>query len=230
MSVKKAPVSSAQLRQQKREAEYRLDSLRQDQVDALEEGRAFEHNSEIVEIIERIAALDKAIARAEAREDGERARQALVDAREKAESLAIQISEAEVKRLDTVAEMQVALDEVFRIRASIIEQGKTVAALNVEAQRLVADQPAAFRRLKHFDYKVSTDSQLVGFQAIDRLNKFMTDAIEIVRRGDLPRQNWREIEKMGPSNSIWNGTLLELNHVANAIPKDGVIEAPADGE
>lgn len=106
MSVKKAPISSAQLRQQKQEAENRLDSLRQDQVDALEEGRTFEHNSEIVEIIERIAALDKAIARAEAREEETRKRTEAAAQADNLQANADKIAASERAYLEAVQKLE----------------------------------------------------------------------------------------------------------------------------
>ncbi len=61
-------LSSEDLKQQVTEAQQRLDALRHEQVEALEEGREFEHNSEILLVSERIDALTKAVTRAEKRE------------------------------------------------------------------------------------------------------------------------------------------------------------------
>ena len=61
-------LSSDDLKRQTAEAEQRLNALRQEQVEALEEGREFEHNSEIMLVSERIDALTKAVTRAERRE------------------------------------------------------------------------------------------------------------------------------------------------------------------
>ncbi len=231
MSTKKAPVSSAQLIRQKQEAEARLDSLRQQQVDALEEGREPAHDSEIGMVNERLAALEKAIARAEVREEEARQRQALIDVRERAETLASQIKEAEAKRLDTLAAMQAAFEKVLRLRRDLIMQGQQVDAINREILPFLARQPAALRRRGSARYPTVMDSsQHVSGPYLDRLDGYLNDALVIERRGDLPQENWREMEDNTVSRSIWLGTLLELHHIVKAIPEDGIIEGASDGQ
>ncbi|WP_412063759.1 hypothetical protein [Rhizobium sp. SYY.PMSO] len=231
MSTKKAPVSSAQLIEQKQEAEAQLDTLRQQQVDALEEGRDFPHSSEFVTLNERMAALDKAIARAEAREDQERQRQALIDVRERAETLASQIKEAETKRLDTLAAMQATFNKTLDLRRQLIAQGDQIYALLCEIVPFIAAQPAAIRRLGNYPYPKTVGSSLhTSGPYLDRLDKYLDAAIVIERRGDLPRENWREMEDNTASRGIWLGTLPELQHIVDAIPEDGIIEGAGDAE
>ncbi|RVL05650.1 hypothetical protein [Sinorhizobium meliloti] len=87
MSAKSSPLSSIALKQQKTEAEAQLDALRQQQVEALERGEDFQHDNNIGIVKERIAALDKAIERAQKREADEEARRERADARNEIERL-----------------------------------------------------------------------------------------------------------------------------------------------
>ncbi|WP_318855367.1 hypothetical protein RWA01_15810 [Sinorhizobium meliloti] len=103
MPAPKSPISSANLRQQKEEAEARLEALRQDQVDAIEEGRDFQHNNEILVVNERLAALDKAIARAERREAAEEARLERAAQREEVRRQQEALTTAEQTYLDLLA-------------------------------------------------------------------------------------------------------------------------------
>lgn len=106
MSAKKSPVSSAQLIKQKEEAEARLDSLRQKQVDALDEGREPEHDSEIGILNERLTAIDKAIARAEAREEETRKRTEAAAQADNLQANADKIAASERAYLEAVQKLE----------------------------------------------------------------------------------------------------------------------------
>lgn len=109
-------LSSEDLKQQTAEAQQRLDKLRQEQVEALEEGREFEHNSEILLVSERIDALTKAVSRAETREEEARAqrirdleRQRLEQIKGKSQALieerVVALQEAETAMYQTIGSM-----------------------------------------------------------------------------------------------------------------------------
>jgi chromosome segregation ATPase len=106
MSAKRSPVSSAQLIKQKEEAEARLDSLRQKQVDALDEGREPEHDSEIGILNERLTAIDKAIARAEAREEETRKRTEAAAQADNLQANADKIAASERAYLEAVQKLE----------------------------------------------------------------------------------------------------------------------------
>ncbi len=154
MSSKKAPVSSAQLIQQKQEAEARLDSLRQQQVDALEEGRDFPHSSEFVTLNERMAALDKAIARAEAREEEEEKRVAAAADADGLQAKLDKIKDGERVYLDAVKRvaeiMPQVIDALRRIKDIASPMYNSISAATKQGHVPVFDYTNVEMRLARY--------------------------------------------------------------------------------
>lgn len=122
MSQQKTPISSQALKQQRQEADARLANLRQQQVDAIEQGLEFEHNNEILIVSERTAALDKAIERALKRETDEEDRLERAEARDDILKMKSEWQEGVEEHLSLLAQAEAALKEAGRLFAAIEER------------------------------------------------------------------------------------------------------------
>lgn len=113
MSSKVTLVSSDDLKAQKVAAEERLDALRHEQVAALEEGRDFEHNGEILLVSERIDALQKAVERAEKREDEQRELRIRQLERQRLEQINSKSNAIMEKRVEALLEAETAMHQTL---------------------------------------------------------------------------------------------------------------------
>lgn len=147
MSIKVSPVSSNFLKNQRKEAEQRIDDLRQQQVDALEQGLEFEHNSEILIVSERIAALDRAIARAVQRERAEEERRERTEARADIETMKETLKRDHAEHLDLIAEAEAAATKAAELFKSIETKGEALrqravsVAIFLKSHKIAADEP-----------------------------------------------------------------------------------------
>lgn len=144
MSTPKPPLSSGNLKQQRDEVEARLEALRQEQVDALEQGSDFKHNNEILIINEQLAALDKAIARAihrEAEEDARRARSEQCDAARRQQDV---LKEAEKAYLNVLADAERAAAELVSLLQTVDARSSDMYQAGIAARDFLRrhDQPA----------------------------------------------------------------------------------------
>ncbi len=173
MSTKKAPVSSAQLIKQKQEAEARLNSLRQDQVDALEEGRDFPHSNEFVTLNERIAALDKAIARAEEREEKEYQRAAAADQADTLQAQLDKIKAGERLYLDSVK-------RVGEVMPQIVEALQQIGGL-------ASPMYSAIRAATKEDHVPTFDNTNIEMRLAAQIGRYLA---QVSHRGSYGRMHW----------------------------------------
>lgn len=138
MSQKVSLVSSDDLKAQKVAAEERLDALRLEQVAALEEGRNFEHNGEILLVSERIDALKKAIERAEKREDDARERRIRELERQRLEQIRSKAIALVEKRIDTLHEAETAMYQTIGAMLRFLKATDDLAAMMQHAKPIFA--------------------------------------------------------------------------------------------
>lgn len=238
MPANKSPLSSRQLRDQKTLAETRLDELRQEQVVALEQGQDFKNNNEILFLNEKLAALDKAIARAEERETKEAHRLQLVNTRSRALHLVDEIQRRESDRLEAVAAVEAAVRATVDAIVRYQEQAKRSRESCSAAAAFYNTQPEDFRRLKHIIYSSSDIAvpELGGQRLSNRLGDYMASTLsELIdgsnsgglygatvwsRMAPLPH-SWADAERIAVNGLVDRNLLLNLRHIAGCIPEAG---------
>ncbi|YCI03319.1 hypothetical protein M1D34_03560 [Ensifer sp. D2-11] len=158
--------SESSARKQQEEAEARLETLRQDQVDAIEEGRDFQHNNEILIVNERLAALDKAIARAERREAAEEARLQRAAQREEVRRQQEALTTAEQTYLDLLTETEKTASELVRLLQSVHAQSGQLYRVGIGARDFLRrhDQP-------------SDEPKMSGPNLDDRLSHYLSSTL-----------------------------------------------------
>lgn len=150
MTSQKPPISSTVLKRQKVEATARLDDLRQQQVDALEQGEDFQHNSEILLISERIAALDKAIDRAEKREAAEAERLSRAQERDRLLGIKDDWLKTQAEYLDLFTEAEEALTKTAALFRAIDQKAEELYSQGIvikgilSARNMLGDEPNEF--------------------------------------------------------------------------------------
>lgn len=167
MSAPKSPISSTNLRQQKEQAEARLEALRQDQVDAIEEGRDFQHNNEILVVNERLAALDKAIARAERREAAEEARLERAAQRQEVRRQQQALTTAEQAYLDLLTETEKTANELVRLLQSVHAQSGELYRAGIGARDF----------LRRHDQPSDEPNEMSGPNLDDRLSHYLSSTL-----------------------------------------------------
>lgn len=138
MSKQVSLVSSDDLKAQKVAAEERLDDLRLEQVAALEEGRDFEHNGEILLVSERIDALTKAVERAEKREDAAREQRILQLERKRLEQIRSKAVALVEKRVEELQEAESAMYQMIGAMLRFLKVTDDLAALMQHAKPIFA--------------------------------------------------------------------------------------------
>lgn len=138
MSQKVTLVSSDDLKTQKVAAEERLDALRHDQVAALEEGREFEHNGEILLVSERIDALTKAVDRALKREDEAREQRILGLERKRLEQIRSKAVSLVEKRNEALQDAEVAMSQTIGAMQRYLKANDELAGMMQHAKPIFA--------------------------------------------------------------------------------------------
>lgn len=138
MSNKVSLVSSDDLKAQKVAADERLEALRLEQVAALEEGRDFEHNGEILLVSERIDALAKAVERAEKREDEAREQRILDLERKRLEQIRSKAVALVDKRIETLHEAETAMYQAIGAMLRFMKVNNDLAAMMQHAKPIFA--------------------------------------------------------------------------------------------
>ncbi|OCJ68626.1 hypothetical protein A6U97_08220 [Agrobacterium tumefaciens] len=134
MSDKVSLVSSDDLKAQKIAAEERLEVLRLEQVAALEEGRDFEHNGEILLVSERINALSKAVERAEKREDEAREQEIRNLERQRLEQIKSKSNAIMEKRVEALFEAESAMYQTLGAIRRFLKANADLAKMMQHAQ------------------------------------------------------------------------------------------------
>ncbi len=239
MSGKKV-VSSASLIDQKRSAETRLDELRQAQVDALELGEEFEHNNEILLINEHLAALDKAIVRAQRREQREADERATLQARQLASTLIESIRSIEEERLAALDKAQQSFDLAVSSIFDFLQICGTQQLICQDAVDLFNSQPQNRRRIKGMVYTPGDRDihELTESAVKARIGNYMADALRAFndaagngRMGDVTwsgrrilERRWTEEERSAVEGRIERDLAMNMAYIAKSIP------VPTDAE
>ncbi|RVG92103.1 hypothetical protein [Sinorhizobium meliloti] len=195
MPAPKSPISSTDLRQQKKGAEARLEALRQEQVDAIEEGSDLPHNNEILVVNERLAALDKAIARAERREAAEEARRERAEQRDEVRRQQEALQTSEQVYLDLLADAEKATGELVRLLRSVDAHSRELYRIGIGARDF----------LRRHGQPSDEPNELSGPNLSDRLGSYLSSTLCDIRRGTnapdrLGMVTWQNV---APMNTSW---------------------------
>lgn len=134
MSNKVKLVSSDDLKAQTVAAYDRLNELRLEQVAALEEGREFAHNGEILLVTERIDALNQAVSRAEKREDEEREHRIQQLERQRLEQIKARVASIREKRDNALSEVETKMHEAMSSVTAFLEASRHLEELGLKAK------------------------------------------------------------------------------------------------
>ncbi|MCZ7973934.1 hypothetical protein O9X80_05435 [Agrobacterium salinitolerans] len=134
MSNKMKLVSSDDLKAQTVAAYDRLNELRLEQVAALEEGREFHHNGEILLVTERIEALNEAVSRAERREDEEREHRIRQLERQRLEHIRAKVTTVREKRDQALSEVEAKMHDAMSAITSFLEASRHLEDLGLKAK------------------------------------------------------------------------------------------------
>lgn len=195
MSEKVSPISSEALKSQKRDAEERLSELRQQQVDAIEQGRELAHDNEIVVVKERIAAFDKAILRALKREADEEARRERAEARDEVVALKSEIEMEQAAYLSLFGEAEKAAAEFAR----------TIAAIEAKATDLYRGGVAVGNFLARHGIASDEPNEFGAGNLHTRLSGYISSVLCAARNGhNVPNRIGEVIwENVSPANAPW---------------------------
>lgn len=127
-------VSSDDLKAQKVKAEERLNELLLEQVAALEEGREFERNGEILLVSERINALNQAISRAEKREDEEREHSIRKLERQRLEHIKSKITKVREKRDHALSDVEAKMHDAMSAIMAFLAESWHLEQLGLKAK------------------------------------------------------------------------------------------------
>ncbi|MBN9053124.1 MAG: hypothetical protein J0H80_04960 [Rhizobiales bacterium] len=215
MSEKVSPISSEALKSQKRDAEERLSELRQQQVDAIEQGRELAHDNEIVVVKERIAAFDKAILRALKREADEEARRERAEARDEVMALKSEIETEQAAYLSLFEDAEKAAAEFAR----------TIAAIEAKATDLYRGGVAVGNFLIRHGIVSSEPNEFSAMNLRSRLSGYISSVICIgeVSSGSVtpPDAHWSQSEE----RHIGGGATYRLRSLDKVLAG---LQEPAD--
>lgn len=237
MPAMKSPITSTALRSQQRETKARLEALRQAQVEALEEGRTFEHNNEILVEMEKLAAFEKAIARAEEREELQRNKLARQASRSEAAATIELIKETEAARLTALSGVETAMNSLIDAIAQFEAQSERARLAYSRGLSFCSRQPAELRRLPHLQYSPHDleVQPLTRTRLRDRLGGYMSSTFGALTVGDFGHgqfgpitwqhsikleKPWVEVERAVMDGMIRNDITPNLAYVIKNIPED----------
>lgn len=218
MSGKVSLVSSDDLKDQKIAAEERLDALRLEQVAALEEGRDFEHNGEILLVSERIDALSKAVERAEKREDEEREQRIQQLERQRLEHIKAKVATVRKKRDDALSNVEEKMHEAMSAITVFLAASAHIEKLGLSAKPTIERHGLA----------VSEQGLLHVGNAKIRLGTYLSAALQTLDVGGylgqlswetnpLMQRNWAERENRATAEI--DGVLLrDIDRLLNILP------------
>lgn len=219
MSSQKKRLSSQDLKAQKQQAESKLDELRQQQVEALEEGREFEHNSEILLVSERIDALTKAVERADKREQQAREqeiidleRKRLIQIRDKALSL-------QEKRVEALADAEVAMASVVESLKRFLGASDDIAATMVKATPILERHNVQFSEIQDFSQpNVHARAGSYLSSALADLLPLYNSLDQLVWQSSPPRHSsWSDGETRAVSSSLSGVFVKSINRVVERL-------------
>ena len=173
MSKQVSLVSSDDLKVQKVAAEERLDALRLEQVAALEEGRDFEHNGEILLVSERIDALKKAVERAEKREDEEREQRIQQLERQRLERIKAKVVTVREKRNLALSEVEEKMHEAMSAITAFLAASAQLEELGLSAKPTI----------ERHGFAVSEPGLLHVGNAKMRLGTYLSAALQTLNTG-----------------------------------------------
>ena len=219
MSSQKKRLSSQDLKAQKQQAESKLNELRQQQVDALEEGRDFEHNSEILLVSERIDALTKAVDRAEKREQQAREqeiidleRKRLLQIRDKALTL-------QEKRVEALDDADAAMASVVEALRRFLTASEDIAATMVKATPILERHNVQFSELQDFSQpNVHARAGSYLSSALADLLPLYNSLGQLVWQSSPPRHSsWSDGETRAVSGSLSGVFVKSIDRVVERL-------------
>jgi hypothetical protein len=174
-------VSSDDLKAQTEAAYNRLSELRLEQVTALEEGRDFEHNGEILLVTERIEALNEAVPRAERRENDEREHRIRQLERQRLEHIKAKVTTVREKRDKALSEVETKMHEAMSAVTAFLEASSHLEDLALKAK------PTFDRH----GFNVSEPGAIHVGNAKMRLGTYLSAALQTLNTGGhLGRLAW----------------------------------------
>ncbi len=214
-------VSSDDLKAQTVAAYDRLTELRLEQVAALEEGRDFEHNGEILLVTERIEALNEAVSRAERREDKEREdriRQLERKRLEKIRSMTVALVD---KRAETLQEAETAMYQTIGAVLRFLKANEDLVAMMQHAKPIFARHGVPDQEYSEFGVgNVQQRLSLYLSLAFDSLDLNHNHLGQITWHSNPGvRGSWNENETKAISG-LFNGVFLRgIDHVLKGLPE-----------
>ncbi|NRF12279.1 hypothetical protein [Agrobacterium pusense] len=221
MSQKVPLVSSDDLKAQKRVAEERLDVLRHEQVAALEEGREFEHNGEILLTSERIDALKKAVERAEKREDDARERRIRELERKRLEQIRSKAVSLVEKRNEALQDAEGAMSQTIEAIQRYLKANDDLAGMMQHAKPIFARHGVGDQEYSEFGVgNVQQRLSLYLSLAFDSLDLQQNHLGQVTWHSNPGvRGSWNENETKAISG-LFNGVFLRgIDHVLKELPE-----------
>lgn len=220
MSNKVTLVSSDDLRAQKVAAEERLDALRLEQVAALEEGRDFEHNGEILLVSERIDALKQAVFRAEKREDEEREQRIQQLERQRLEQIKAKVATVRRKRDHALSEVEEKMHEAMSAVTAFLKATGDLEDLMLKTKPI----------FERHNFAVTEPGALKVGNAELRVGTFLSAAFQTLNLGTTHigqvawetnpnmQRGWAERENRATSGEIDGVLLRDIDRLLNILP------------
>jgi hypothetical protein len=222
MSTQKK-LSSDDLKQHKADARERLDELRQAQVEALEEGRDFEHNSEILLVSERIDALTKAVERAEKREDDAREQRIRDLERRRLEQIKSKSCAIMEKRVEALVEAETAMYRTLGAVRRFLKANADLAKMMQHAQPIFERHAEPSQEFSEFgDGNVHNRLSLYLSSAFESLGLNSNNLGQITWHSNPGISgSWNENET-GSISGLFSGVFLRgIDRVLVNIPELG---------
>lgn len=223
MSNKVTLISSDDLKAQKVAAEERLDALRLEQVAALEEGRDFEHNGEILLVSERIDALSKAVERAEKREDDARERRIRELERKRLEQIKGKATDLVEKRVEALQEAETAMYQTIGAMLRFLKANDDLVTMMQHAKPIFARYGAPDQEYSEFGVgNVHQRLSLYLSLAFDGLGLNHNHLGQITWHSNHGiRGSWSENESEAISGLFRGVFLRGIDHVLEELPELG---------